>query len=259
MFDLNRVKANFKGFKVVGDVHGDFTAFNAAVMSARANNLFVVSLGDLTDRGPNSPAVMELMMDLVDSGAGGMVVGNHDDKLWRFLNGNNVKVAHGLQTTVAQLALHPDGKAIGDRFHKMLPSVPVHATMGKFTFVHGAFHPVMLLSDVLFADRKAKVPGRGMVYSRSIYGQTDGFHDTFWRRFEFSTRFSFGFKFHPKGFPVRLHDWVDDVPAGHTVFVGHEVVGDQVVTATTKNGGDAVFVDTGAGKGGHLSTVDVWF
>ena len=42
------------GLRVVGDVHGDIRAFRAATATDR----FVVQLGDLSDHGPDSAAVL---------------------------------------------------------------------------------------------------------------------------------------------------------------------------------------------------------
>lgn len=236
MFDFDRVQKDFKGFKVVGDVHGEFDAFDAVVKDAADKNLFVVSLGDLTDRGPNSPAVVDLMLDLIHTGQGAMVVGNHDDKFWRHLNGNNVKLNNGLDLTVQQFNSVPANGLTADRFHIQMPNFPVWATVENFTFVHGAFHPAMLDTKVLLHKDKK---GFGKTVSRAFFGQVNGFKDD--------------------GMPIRIHDWVDTVPAGHTVFVGHEVVGDVPVTKVGALGGTAVFVDTGSGKGGPLSSKDVLF
>lgn len=42
-----------------------------------------VFLGDLVDRGPDSPRTLELVMDMVECGAAVAVQGNHDNKLMR--------------------------------------------------------------------------------------------------------------------------------------------------------------------------------
>src|SRR5262249_39393058 len=55
-----------------------------------------VFLGDLVDRGPDTPGVLRLVMDMVESGAALCVAGNHDVKLSRKLQGRDVRVSHGL-------------------------------------------------------------------------------------------------------------------------------------------------------------------
>jgi hypothetical protein len=43
----------------------------------------LVFIGDLTDRGPDSPAVLELVAELVSQGSAQCVLGNHELNLWR--------------------------------------------------------------------------------------------------------------------------------------------------------------------------------
>jgi protein phosphatase len=61
------------------------------------------------------------------------------------------------------------------------------------------------------------------------------------------------------GFPERSLRWVDHIPPGITVYCGHDrrsSNGRPYVRHGTA-GGKAVFLDTGAGKGGHLSWIDL--
>ena len=48
-------------------------------------NRQVIFLGDLVDRGPNSPAVLKLVMSMVRNGSALCVPGNHDLKLQKKL------------------------------------------------------------------------------------------------------------------------------------------------------------------------------
>lgn len=60
-------------------------------------------VGDLVDRGPNSPDVLCIVMSMVEAGSAYCVQGNHEGKLERWLGGRKVTVAHGLQQTIDQL------------------------------------------------------------------------------------------------------------------------------------------------------------
>ena len=51
-----------------------------------------IFVGDLVDRGPDSPGVLRLVMDMVEDGVGICVPGNHETKLQRRLSGRNVKL-----------------------------------------------------------------------------------------------------------------------------------------------------------------------
>ena len=55
------------------------------------------------------------------------------------------------------------------------------------------------------------------------------------------------------------HNWVHRIPSGSTVYCGHEMrsLNGRPFVAVSAAGGRAVFLDTGAGKGGHLSWIDL--
>jgi hypothetical protein len=70
---------------LVGDVHGEIDALTAVLdqlgygkSGAHPEGRRLVFVGDLIDRGPDSPAVVRRVADLIDRGAGSMVLGNHD-------------------------------------------------------------------------------------------------------------------------------------------------------------------------------------
>lgn len=123
-------RADHGPFDIIGDIHGclDETlalldrlgyvvAIGVADDGGRRFDVTppegrrVIFLGDLTDRGPDSPGVLRLAMDMVASGAALCVPGNHDDKLLRKLNGRNVRIAHGLELTLEQMEREPPGFA----------------------------------------------------------------------------------------------------------------------------------------------------
>src|SRR3954454_6805934 len=85
--------------RVVGDVHGDATAFSYAAATDR----FVVQLGDLTDYGPDNAGALRIMFRMIDEGRGLFLLGNHDLKLARFLAGYPVRNEATLSATLAQL------------------------------------------------------------------------------------------------------------------------------------------------------------
>jgi len=71
--------------RVIPDVHGEAEAFARCVNEARAEGRFILQLGDMVDRGPDSVGALTLMLDLMDAGAGLMLMGNHDWKIVRAL------------------------------------------------------------------------------------------------------------------------------------------------------------------------------
>ena len=110
-------------FDVIGDVHGcrlELEALLGALgyaisrddadrpIGARhPSGRTVVLLGDLADRGPDTPGVFRLVMGMAAAGSGFSVLGNHDDKLLRALSGKKVRVTESLERALAQLHREP--------------------------------------------------------------------------------------------------------------------------------------------------------
>ena len=61
------------------------------------------------------------------------------------------------------------------------------------------------------------------------------------------------------GKPERLLRWVGDIPAEMTAYVGHDqrLPNGRPYVRHSRKGGTAIFLDTGAGKGGHLLWMDI--
>ena len=217
---------NGTALRVVGDVHGDYRAFQSAISADR----FLIQLGDLSDHGPNSAGVLRAMFDLIDAGSGLFILGNHDRKLGRALAGHAVRTDGALEATLAQL---DDG--LRKRALHEISRAPAWVIRGNVAFVHGGFHPAMLTEP--------PPPPLGRVdplLSRALFGETTG-------------------RMQPDGYPERILRWVDRIPAGLTVYCGHDQrsTDGRPYVRTGAAGGTAVFLDTGAGKGGHLSWIDL--
>lgn len=212
--------------RVVGDVHGDAKGFAAALAGAP----FVVQLGDLTDGGEDSAEVVRLALDMLETGRGMFLLGNHDHKLARALEGRQVQADAALAATLAALPADLAARTLA-----AIRAAPAWARRGGDFFVHGAFHSAMLAqAPPPYAPR---VSG---VLARALFGQTTG------RR-------------QPDSYPERVLDWIDRIPAGLTVYCGHDNRSPDGRPARRHGlaGGCAVFMDTGAGKGGHLSWLDL--
>jgi len=228
----------FAGLRVVADVHGEAAQFIAAIEGALAADMFVLQLGDLTDHGPDSPEVLRRMFALIDAGQGLFLLGNHDHKLRRALAGEAVRVQpEGLGRTLAQLDAAPDGPALKARALVEIARAPAWIRDGGRVFAHGGFHPGMLHTPPPPEAGAAKAHG---LVTRAIFGQVTG-------------------RMRADGFPDRVHDWVDRIPRDMLVVVGHDrrSTDGRPVTADGLLGGRCVFLDCGAGKGGHLAWLDL--
>lgn len=218
-------------FDIIGDVHGcadelemllDKLGYavswnGKAVSVTPPEGRRAIFVGDLVDRGPRSPDALRIAKHMVDSGTGLVVVGNHDDKLKRHLDGRNVKVSHGLAETIEQFAGEPPEFAAEMR--QWLDSLISHYVLddGKLVVAH--------------AGLKEEMQGRasGAVRSFCMYGETTGEIDEF-------------------GLPVRW-DWASDYKGKAKVIYGHT----PVVEANWVNG--TLCIDTGCVFGGKLTAL----
>ena len=75
---------------VIGDIHGELEALEALLeklgyddQGRHTKGRRLVFVGDLCDRGPDSPGVIRLVQSIVESGCGQAVAGNHELNLLR--------------------------------------------------------------------------------------------------------------------------------------------------------------------------------
>jgi protein phosphatase len=213
--------------RVVGDVHGDSRAFAVAAETEH----FIIQLGDLVDDGPDTPGALNIMFRLIDEKRGIFVLGNHDFKLARALRGDSVTRGPGLAETLASLPV-----ALRDRAREEILRAPAWINTKQAIFLHGGFHPAMR------HEPPPPFPGSRpeALLARALYGQTTG-------------------RTTGAGKPERLLNWVETIPRDVTVYCGHDnrsTDGRPYIKANAQ-GGRTVFLDTGAGKGGHLSWMDI--
>ena len=115
-------KRNDRGpFDVIGDIHGcadelqallTKLGYRVAWADDRCDRTVtvippegrkVIFVGDLVDRGPNSPDVLRIAMSMTAAGTAYAVQGNHDRKFECWLAGRKVTIAHGLQQSIDQV------------------------------------------------------------------------------------------------------------------------------------------------------------
>lgn len=223
-------------FDIVGDIHGCYdetielleklsykissvenNGTNYGIEVTHPENRQIIFLGDLVDRGPNSPAVLKLAMSMVRSGVALCVPGNHDLKLQKKLNGKNVQLKHGLAETMEQLEKESD--AFKEDVKEFLYSLISHYILdnGKLAVAH--------------AGIKEEMQGRGSGAVRSfcLYGETTGEIDEF-------------------GLPVR-YNWASEYRGKAKVVYGHT----PVPKAEWLN--KTIDIDTGCVFGGELTAL----
>jgi polynucleotide kinase-phosphatase len=220
-------------FDIIGDIHGcraeleellgdlgyeiDRDALGRAAGARHPAGRTAVFVGDLVDRGPDTPGVLRLVMGMVAVGSALCVSGNHENKLVRALRGRKVKVAHGLAESLEQLAAEPDDfRAEALRFMDGLISHFV-LDQGRLVVAH--------------AGLKEAFHGRasGRVRSFALYGETTGETDEY-------------------GLPVR-YPWAQDYRGKAMVVYGHTPVPEPEWVNNT------ICLDTGVVFGGKLTAL----
>jgi len=222
-------------FDIIGDVHGcaaeleelltvlGYQVAWGEILGERSVTVTppegrkAIFLGDLVDRGPNSPDALRIAMSMVAAGTGYCVQGNHERKLGRWLEGRKVTIAHGLQQTIDQL----DGVDRG--FKAALPAflddLRSHLWLdgGRLAVAH--------------AGLKAEMIGRGSgaVREFALYGETTGEIDEF-------------------GLPVRA-DWAASYRGETAVIYGHTPMPEAQWVNNT------LCIDTGCVFGGKLTAL----
>ncbi|MER5538993.1 polynucleotide kinase-phosphatase [Streptomyces mirabilis] len=210
-------------FDIIGDIHGCASELETLlgklgyVDGAHPAGRTAVFVGDLVDRGPDTPGVLRRVMSMVAAGDALCVPGNHENKLGRYLKGRKVQHSHGLAETIEQL----DGES--EEFHARVRE-----------FVDGLVSHYVLDGGrlvVCHAGLPEKYHGRtsGRVRSHALYGDTTGETDEF-------------------GLPVR-YPWAEDYRGRAAVVYGHT----PVPTATWLN--NTICLDTGAVFGGKLTAL----
>jgi protein phosphatase len=141
-------------FDIIGDVHGCADELEALLRAlgyafewperetertprvTAPEGRKVVFVGDLVDRGPRTPVVLRIAMHMVQTGSAYAVMGNHDRKLLRWLDGRNVQVTHGLQQSIEQLSI--EGAEFKNRAKTFLDSMRSHYWLdgGKLAVAH---------------------------------------------------------------------------------------------------------------------------
>ncbi|MEU6489572.1 polynucleotide kinase-phosphatase [Streptomyces sp. NPDC046984] len=210
-------------FDIIGDVHGCSSELEALlgklgyVDGAHPQGRTAVFLGDLVDRGPDSPGVLRRVMSMVASGNALCVPGNHENKYGRFLRGRNVRHTHGLAETIEQM--EGESEEFTQQVREFIDGLVSHYVLdgGRLVVCH--------------AGLPERYHGRtsGRVRSHALYGDTTGETDEF-------------------GLPVR-YPWAEEYRGRAAVVYGHT----PVPQATWLN--NTICLDTGAVFGGSLTAL----
>jgi protein phosphatase len=195
---------------IVGDIHGCYHEFIELIDGVTDRK--IISVGDLVDRGPASDKV--LLWFFNNRHISDFVIGNHEDKLIRAINGNNVKLSHGLAGTIDQINKSNHYDFIIDEIATLCQNYYLDLDDEKLCVVHASYY------------KDEKRDGH-ISRNKALYGFTTGKKDE-------------------KGFPIRL-DWAEEYTGDKIIVHGHVAVDEVVVKNNVWN------IDTSCVFGGKLT------
>jgi protein phosphatase len=176
-----------------------------------------IFVGDFVDRGPRPTDVLRIAMAMLEGGQALAVLGNHDSKLMRWLEGRHVQLTHGLAETVGQMQAEPE--PFRQQVKAFLEGLPYHLWLdgGRLAVAHAGIREHMLGHT------------SGAIRAFCLYGDTTGEKDDY-------------------GLPVR-RNWAAHYRGSTAIVYGHTPLPE----ARWQN--NTVCLDTGCCFGGKLTAL----
>jgi protein phosphatase len=217
---------------IIGDIHGCYKEFQELTkllgygwetgIPIHPEGRQLGFVGDLTDRGPESLKIIDIVWNLViERKQAYYTPGNHCNKLYRYFLGNKVQTTHGLETTVAEyLAIgKKDQQKVRHQFIELYENAPLYLTLddGQLIIAHAG------IKEKYIGQTGAKVK------TFVLYGDITG-------------------EKNPDGTPIR-RDWAKEYKGKPCIVYGHTPVKEVRKVNNTYN------IDTGAVFGGKLSAL----
>jgi protein phosphatase len=214
---------------VIGDIHGCFREFEELTkkmgydwttgIPIHPDGRKLAFVGDLTDRGPESIKVIEIVYKLAQKEGAHYSPGNHCNKLYRYFLGNKVQITHGLETTVAEYEELPSKKKaeVKKQFKFLYEAAPLYQVLdnGKLIVAHAG-----IKEEYIGKDSNA-------VKTFVLYGDITG-------------------KMNPDGTPER-RDWAQHYQGKAMIVYGHTPIKEP------KRANRTINIDTGAVFGNKLT------
>lgn len=126
----------------IGDVHGEITLLLRLIAALKLQpEDELVLLGDYIDRGEDSKATVEYLMELAKRPNTKLLMGNHEQMLFDAIDDPDGDAAHlWLYHGGSKTSADYDGY-VPVEHEQFLRSLPLWYRSGRFVFVHAGLHP----------------------------------------------------------------------------------------------------------------------
>lgn len=231
----------YKGITVIPDIHAVYTALRSARTWATARGHFMVFLGDIVDFGPKPQECIDEIYDIVMNGEGCLIYGNHERKIEKWLQqdriGNiRINLSDGNKVTIdiIQKLSRFDREKFENRYMALMAHARHHFTIDNIVLAHAGVHPDMYNNTEhrLNVREYANLAMFGLIDEKNPRTKTGDLN--------------------------RVYTWCDHIPNGLIAIVGHDIRSTtKPMTVVNSNAGESIFMDTGSGKSGILTTADL--
>ena len=163
-------------YDAIGDVHGCVSELKELLDKLgykdngkfyfHPDNRILISVGDIVSRGPDSLGVISIMRNMTSSHTALLTIGNHDEKIKRYLMGNKVKLTHGDDKTVEEINNSNIDKI---ELLNFLSSLPYFLSLDNEN---------LIVTHASFKDNHIKEDGFSKrVRDLCLFGPTNGFNN----------------------------------------------------------------------------------
>ncbi|NHC42066.1 polynucleotide kinase-phosphatase [Bacillus sp. MM2020_1] len=224
------------GFDIIGDIHGCFEEFSELLSELgyheneegyfiHPEGRKILSLGDVMSRGPRSIETLQFFQKHVTAGLAYMIDSNHGWKIARWLDGKNVKLAHGDENVKAEFDEYESkfGKDETERLKEQIRDLLLEAKSHYVIRKNGVNVAVAVhagIKDHYIGKQSPRISD----FCR--YGDTDGIDD--------------------RGKPIRK-DWSIAHQSSELILWGHDPRTQPILVNNTLN------IDQGVVFGGSLT------
>jgi polynucleotide kinase-phosphatase len=224
------------GIDFIGDIHGCYEEFielmtklgyeeNAEGYYIHPEGRKILSLGDVLSRGPRSLETLQFFEKHVRAGHSYMIDSNHGWKIARWLDGKNVRLAHGDENVAAEFEEYETkfGKEASERLKKQLKDLLLEAKSHYIIQKNGVNTAVAVHAGIKDHYIGKQSPG---ISDFCRYGDTDGLDEN--------------------GKPIRK-DWSTAHKSNELILWGHDPKPQPLMVNNTLN------IDQGVVFGGSLT------